>query len=608
MRITRHGHHAQVAFAAEVSGVAALPCAVDVSYLTVGLEAVNTPSSGGPQAADSQFKRRARPGPESLDIAKNLLRWRVKNCVNLPRKTGSWESAYRPLRTRVGRSVHGCHGVGREAGPVHADHAPRTPRPGGICCRGVWSRGSAVRSGWVPINGRDSMYGDPSGENMASLFENVRSEQNVFSAWRHVKKSAMSSANGDIRGAATEFEHSHQRHIRRIITQLREGRFKFDPVTGVLKDAKKRIAVGKDPRPIAIATLKNRIVQRAILQILQPRTAIDSKDVNTRYRIERDERLGAINEVNKSKYGVGGLMHPYGGVEPAIRLIREAIDGGSKYFYQSDIKSFFTRIPTKTVVEFVRTQTQDDALSDLFEYALALHLDNEEELQSYASLFPKGGIGVAQGSSLSAFAGNVLLYDLDHELNKMGVTAVRYIDDILMVGEDKKVLDAAISHAGETLESFGFGLYAPAKGSDKAASGECSNAINFLGCTIQPRRCVPSTASTERLKTDVTKAISESKIAIQAFLKKGNSFHPKNSKTATLDAIGKRIYGWQKAFAFCTDAQPFEQLDRYIDRQISDYESALLRMLVGASTPTRTKVLGIPSTHEMFLNNVRKRT
>src|SRR5690606_9861686 len=109
-------------------------------------------------------------------------------------------------------------------------------------------------------------------------------------------------------------------------------------------------------------------------------------------------------------------------------------------------------------------------------------------------------------------------------------------------------------------------------------------------------------------KADVTKAISESKIAIQAFLKKGNSFHPKNSKTATLDAIGKRIYGWQKAFAFCTDAQPFEQLDRYIDKQIGDYESALLRMLVGASTPTRTKVLGIPSTHEMFLNTVRKRT
>ncbi|KAA3525202.1 hypothetical protein DXM29_19140 [Agrobacterium tumefaciens] len=443
---------------------------------------------------------------------------------------------------------------------------------------------------------------------MASLMQDVRSEQNVFSAWRHVKKSALSSQNGDIRGAASEFEHSHQRHIRRIITQLREDRFDFDPVTGVLKDAKKRIAVGKDPRPIAIATLKNRIVQRAILQILQPRRPIDLKDANTRYEVYRDDRLGKINEVNRSKFGVGGLMYPYGGVEPAIRLIREAIDGGSNYFYQSDIRAFFTRIPTKKVVDFVRDQTKDDALSDLFERALAVHLGNEDELQGYSSLFPKGGIGVAQGSSLSAFAGNVLLYDLDHQLNTSGVTAVRYIDDILMVAANKEALDAAIKHAGDTLQSFGFGLYAPVKGSDKAARGECSSAINFLGCTIQPKRCVPSAASVNRLKGDITRSLSESKAAIQGFLINNKILASKLSKTATLDIVGKRIYGWQKAFAFCTDPHPFEQLDDFIGKQVGDYEAFVMRNLNGSGAVARMRVLGIPSTTDMFLTDKRRKT
>ncbi|TXH84627.1 MAG: hypothetical protein E6Q77_02315 [Rhizobium sp.] len=77
MRISRHGDHTKVAVAAEVSVVAALPCAVDWLNLTVGLKAVNTLSSDGPQAADSQFKRRAQPGRNALDIAKNLLRWKV---------------------------------------------------------------------------------------------------------------------------------------------------------------------------------------------------------------------------------------------------------------------------------------------------------------------------------------------------------------------------------------------------------------------------------------------------------------------------------------------------------------------------------------------------
>lgn len=83
---------------------------------------------------------------------------------------------------------------------------------------------------------------------MASLFKELRSEQNIFEAWRHVKRSALNSANEEIRGMAAEFEHAHQKHLRRLIDQLRTGKFVFDPVKGVLKDKSKRLAQGKDPR------------------------------------------------------------------------------------------------------------------------------------------------------------------------------------------------------------------------------------------------------------------------------------------------------------------------------------------------------------------------
>jgi RNA-directed DNA polymerase len=232
--------------------------------------------------------------------------------------------------------------------------------------------------------------GDPSEDAMKTLFQDVRSEQNIFSAWRHVKKSALTSGNPDIRGKASEFEHAHQRHLKRIIGQLRDGRFNFDPVEGILKDKKNRILKGKDPRPIAIATIQSRVVQRAILQVLQPRIARDLRDPDTRYETDRDERLGAINEVNRSKFGVGGLIYPYGGVRPAIEQITQAIDGGAKYFYQSDIRSFFTKIPTAKVIEFVRVQTNEDAIADLFAKGLEVHLRNPDELIGYAHLFPSG--------------------------------------------------------------------------------------------------------------------------------------------------------------------------------------------------------------------------
>lgn len=433
-----------------------------------------------------------------------------------------------------------------------------------------------------------------------TLFEEVRTEQNIFSAWRHVKRSALTSGNADIRGKAAEFEYAHQRHLRRIIRHMRTGKLSFDPVEGVLKDKRKRLAVGKNPRPIAISTIQNRVVQRAVLQVLQPRQARDLRDPNTRFETVRDDRLGRINDVNRSKYGVGGLIYPHGGVRPAIETIMTAIDSGAKFYFQSDIREFFTKIPTDKVVEFVRRETGDPAFVELFAKALEVHLGNEDELIGYTDLFPKGGIGVAQGSSLSAFAGNVLLYEMDQTLNTMGVTAVRYIDDILMVSADLSSIDAAKAYAEKTLTDFGFGLYAPAHDPEKAAQGECSKSINFLGCTLQPKRCVPSAKSIDNIKEGVRETLGSSKAAIKEALTKGTSLNSKHSQSATLESLGKRIFGWQKSFAFCNQRQPFQHLDDFVAKQVADYHSAIVRLLGKADHRTKAMILGIPSTADMF--------
>ncbi len=277
-----------------------------------------------------------------------------------------------------------------------------------------------------------------------------------------------------------------------------------------------------------------------------------------------------------------------------------AIDGGAKFYFQSDIRAFFTRIPTDKVVAFVLRETGDEALVELFTKALEVHLGNEADLVGYTHLFPKGGIGVAQGSSLSAFAGNVLLYEMDQQLNAMGVTAVRYIDDILMVGADQASIDAAKAHAEQTLTDFGFGLYTPSDGPDKAAQGECSKAINFLGCKLQPKRCVPSGKSIDNMKDGVRQTLASSKSAIKEALSKGSNLSSKYSQSATLDALGRRVYGWQMSFAFCNQRQPFEHLDTFISEQVADYHGFIVRKLGKADSKVKAMILGVPSTASMF--------
>ena len=71
---TKHrGGIIEVAYAAEMSVVTTISCAVDGPDPTEVHEAVSTPPLGGPSAADRHFIWRAGSGAKALDFAKNCL-------------------------------------------------------------------------------------------------------------------------------------------------------------------------------------------------------------------------------------------------------------------------------------------------------------------------------------------------------------------------------------------------------------------------------------------------------------------------------------------------------------------------------------------------------
>jgi hypothetical protein len=67
-----------------------------------------------------------------------------------------------------------------------------------------------------------------------------------------------------------EFESESQSKLKSIQMRLARDSYSFPKAAGVLKDKRKREKQGKDPRPIVVATLESRVVQRSILQALQP--------------------------------------------------------------------------------------------------------------------------------------------------------------------------------------------------------------------------------------------------------------------------------------------------------------------------------------------------
>ncbi len=68
-------------------------------------------------------------------------------------------------------------------------------------------------------------------------------------------------------------EHA-DRHLARIAAQLREGRFVFAQARGIACERP-----GKGPRPIVVAPIESRIVQRAILDVLRALPGLSAADL-----------------------------------------------------------------------------------------------------------------------------------------------------------------------------------------------------------------------------------------------------------------------------------------------------------------------------------------
>lgn len=103
------------------------------------------------------------------------------------------------------------------------------------------------------------------------------------------------------------FDRSANRNIRRMQRRIRDGNFHFDPQKGVLK--------GKSSggnREIVLASVHNRIVERAWLDTLQSRSEF-------------------VRGVNALPTSVGGV--PQRSVPHGLALIDAAFRSGQKFFY-----------------------------------------------------------------------------------------------------------------------------------------------------------------------------------------------------------------------------------------------------------------------------------
>jgi len=227
----------------------------------------------------------------------------------------------------------------------------------------------------------------------ASLSKKTRAGPNLEAAWRVIQRNGQSSNSIDVRSEIADFAVDPITKLNSLKYRLSRGKFAFGMAKGV--PIKKIGPDGKPTgkiRPIVLAPLETRIVQRAILNIL-------TKLPEMRSYFDTPFSFGGIRKVTEEANSVTA-------VPGAIAAIRDAIASGATFAATADIAGFFTKIPKPVVRKVVADVTADQEFMALFDAAVNVELHNLDLLSKYRDQFPIEDIGVAQGNSLSPLLGN----------------------------------------------------------------------------------------------------------------------------------------------------------------------------------------------------------
>ena len=299
--------------------------------------------------------------------------------------------------------------------------------------------------------------------------EKLRTRDVLKSAWNHIYENGRTSNSAETRRAVAEFKKQEATNLTRISHLLRKGQYRFKPAKPVLQGPKKR--------PLVIATVEDRVIQRALLEVLQ-------KIHSVRQFLDMPTSYGA-------REGRG--------VPEAIAAFSKAVNNGATHYYKFDIKEFFTKIPRPVVLQILRSKVQDDEFIALLDEASNIEVQNLASLGRYKQYFDFQEVGTPQGCCLSPLFGNVLLQQFDNVMNDGDFICLRYLDDFLILGPSGKAVNAAFRKAENMLVDMGLSAYKSEACLGKAKARPLNQSFEYLGLEICGERIRPTSETRKNI-------------------------------------------------------------------------------------------------------------
>ena len=291
--------------------------------------------------------------------------------------------------------------------------------------------------------------------------EDVLAAENLNEAWARVKANAGAAG---VDGRTVEQTAALIReHKEALLVELCSGRYRPEAVKAV--DIPK---ANGGVRRLGIPTVLDRLIQQAIHQQLAPLWGPEFSD---------------------HSYG----FRPGRSAHDAVRAAQAQVRAGKSHVVDIDLKAFFDHVNHDRLMQLVGRRVRCKRLLRLIGESLRAPMrlrDGREEPRRQ---------GTPQGGPLSPLLANIYLHPLDLELEKRGLSFVRYADDVAIFCSSERAAARVAESVTRWIERE---LKLPVN-RDKSGHGP-SDGTSLLGFRLEKDgtiRLAPK--SVERLKAKV---------------------------------------------------------------------------------------------------------
>ena len=337
---------------------------------------------------------------------------------------------------------------------------------------------------------------------------------NLQRAWKRVK------AN---KGAAGVDGLSIEQTAERLLTewagiraQLLSGLYRPSPV--------RRVMIAKpdgSQRELGIPTVTDRLIQQALLQVLQP-----------------------LLDPGFSEHSYG--FRPGRRAHDAVLAAQAYVQSGRRIVVDVDLEKFFDRVNHDILIERLRKRVPDQGVLRLIRaYLNSGILDGGLVMQRHE--------GTPQGGPLSPLLANVLLDEVDKELERRGHCFVRYADDCNVYVHSRR--------AGERVMALLRRLYARLRLRINEAKSRVSSVFagrKFLGYSfwVAPKGGIKRTVAKKALETFKQRVRQLSRRSCGRSLQQ------------VVERLSSYLEGWKGYYRLAQTSRVWQMLDEWLRHRL----------------------------------------